>query len=79
VIVERGYSLIKASVSIAFGKLANAGQTCVAPDYALMHDRDVNAFVTAYQEAVRSYYPGGASDRPMRQSSARSTTLAFPG
>ena len=61
-IVERGYSLIKASVAIAFGKLANAGQTCVAPDYALMHDRDVNAFVTAYQEAVRSYYPGGASD-----------------
>jgi len=62
VIVERGYSLIQAAASIAFGKLANAGQTCVAPDYALMHENDVDAFVDAYQEAVRSYYPRGASD-----------------
>jgi coniferyl-aldehyde dehydrogenase len=62
VIVERGYSLTRAAASIAFGKLANAGQTCIAPDYVLVNDNDVDAFVTAYQEAVRGYYPGGASD-----------------
>jgi coniferyl-aldehyde dehydrogenase len=28
----------------------------------LVHDGDVDAFVAAYQEAVRGYYPGGASD-----------------
>ncbi len=62
VIVERGYSLTRAAASIAFGKLANAGQTCIAPDYVLVNDNDVDAFVAAYQEAVRDYYPGGASD-----------------
>jgi len=60
--VERGYSLTRATASIAFGKLANAGQTCIAPDYALVHDSDIEGFVAAYQKTVRGYYPGGASD-----------------
>jgi len=62
VIVERGYSMTQAAASIAFGKLANAGQTCIAPDYALVHANDIEAFATAYREAVRGYYPGGTDD-----------------
>jgi coniferyl-aldehyde dehydrogenase len=62
VIVERGFSLSRAAKSIVYGKLSNAGQTCVAPDYALVHENDIDAFVAAYQGAVRASYPNGASD-----------------
>jgi len=62
-IIERGFSLSRAAQSIVFGKLSNAGQTCVAPDYALVQESDVDAFVAAYKDAVRSAYPGGASDQ----------------
>lgn len=37
---------------IAFGKVLNAGQTCVAPDYALVHESRKEEFITAYREAV---------------------------
>jgi coniferyl-aldehyde dehydrogenase len=59
VIVEEGFSLERAASSIAFGKLANAGQSCVAPDFALVAERDAEAFVTAYGNAVRMLYPEG--------------------
>jgi coniferyl-aldehyde dehydrogenase len=62
VIVERGFSLSRAAGSIAYGKLSNAGQTCIAPDYALVHESEVDAFVAAFSDAVSRAYPGGASD-----------------
>ena len=61
-IVGRGFSQDRAAASIAHGKLANAGQICIAPDYALVHEADHEAFVAAYAQAVRKLYPGGASD-----------------
>jgi coniferyl-aldehyde dehydrogenase len=61
VIVEHGYSLDRAARDIAFGKLANAGQTCIAPDYALVHEDDIESFLAAYINAVNKLYPGGAS------------------
>jgi coniferyl-aldehyde dehydrogenase len=62
VIVERGYPLARAAASIAYGKLANAGQTCIAPDYALVQEADMEAFLAAYERAVHKLYPGGSSD-----------------
>jgi coniferyl-aldehyde dehydrogenase len=62
VIVERGFSQSRAARFIAYGKLSNAGQTCVAPDYALVHESEVDAFVAAYKDAVRVAYPGGTAD-----------------
>jgi coniferyl-aldehyde dehydrogenase len=61
-IVDRGFSLDRAAASIAYGKLANAGQVCIAPDYALVREDDAEAFVGAYERAVRKLCPGGASD-----------------
>ena len=58
VVVERGFALERAAASIAFGKLANAGQSCIAPDYALLHETEVDAFVTAFHAAVRTAYLG---------------------
>ena len=63
VIVSSNYSLVNAATGIAYGKLANAGQTCIAPDYALVHERDLAAFAAAFDEATGALYPNGpASD-----------------
>jgi len=62
VIVENGSSLERAATSIAFGKLSNGGQICVAPDYALVHEGEIDRFVAAYDNAVRALYPAGPSD-----------------
>lgn len=56
-IVERGTSLKRAAHAIAFGKLTNAGQTCIAPDYALIARDEVEAFVEAFAREVDRYYP----------------------
>jgi coniferyl-aldehyde dehydrogenase len=61
-IVDREFPLSRVAPSIAFGKLMNAGQTCIAPDYALLHESEVDAFVAAYDSAVRASYPRGAAD-----------------
>ncbi|MEP6475152.1 MAG: aldehyde dehydrogenase family protein, partial [Gemmatimonadota bacterium] len=56
-IVERGSSIEVAARRIAFGKLANGGQTCVAPDYALVADEEIDPFVTEYTRQVGILYP----------------------
>jgi coniferyl-aldehyde dehydrogenase len=62
VIVDQGFDAAKAAKSIVFGKLSNAGQTCIAPDYALVHETDLDAFVAAFTAAARDAYPAGTSD-----------------
>ena len=41
---------------IAWGKTLNAGQTCIAPDYLLVHPDVKEAFITAFAEAVRALH-----------------------
>lgn len=59
VIVARGHVNERTTGSIVFGKLANGGQTCVAPDYALVHEDDLEAFVTKFDAMVSRFYPEG--------------------
>jgi coniferyl-aldehyde dehydrogenase len=61
VIVEKGHSLQHAASGIMFGKLVSGGQTCIAPDYALVHEDDLNAFVQACDAAAAAAYPNGAA------------------
>lgn len=56
-IVTAGFDLEEAARRIMFGKLSNAGQTCVAPDYALVPNALVNRFVEACGAATRAFYP----------------------
>jgi coniferyl-aldehyde dehydrogenase len=42
---------------IAWGKLINAGQTCIAPDYVLVPRKDVDRFVQALSKSMRLMYP----------------------
>ena len=43
-IVDRSADLAEAAARIAYGKLLNAGQTCIAPDYALVPEAQVQEF-----------------------------------
>jgi coniferyl-aldehyde dehydrogenase len=61
-VVERGSDLELAAKRIAHGKLANAGQTCIAPDYVLIAPQDVAGFISAYRSAVAALYPNIATD-----------------
>lgn len=56
-IVHGDYPIEKAAERIAVGKLLNAGQTCIAPDYALVPEGREDAFVRAFQDAVQRLYP----------------------
>jgi coniferyl-aldehyde dehydrogenase len=42
---------------IAWGKLINAGQTCIAPDYMLVPRADVQRFVALLRASMRRLYP----------------------
>ena len=63
VLVDRGQPLDRVAADIAYGKLANAGQTCVAPDYVLLHEGDVDRFVEAWGKAVAALYPNGPASQ----------------
>ena len=56
-IVGRGIPVAEAADRIAFGKCLNAGQTCVAPDYALVPEERVEEFAQAVKASVERLYP----------------------
>lgn len=56
-IVCPDYPIDKAARSIAFGKFINAGQTCIAPDYALVPRDRAQAFAEAMMAQARRAYP----------------------
>jgi aldehyde dehydrogenase (NAD+) len=55
VIVADDAKLKVAARRIAFAKLLNSGQTCVAPDYVLVHRRVRDAFVAELSNAIDSF------------------------
>lgn len=56
-VVTPGYPLAHAATRILTGKLLNAGQTCIAPDYALVPRAELDGFVTAARERARAMFP----------------------
>ncbi|MDF3001748.1 MAG: aldehyde dehydrogenase [Bacillota bacterium] len=59
VIVDETADIKLAAKRIAFGKILNAGQTCVEPDYLLIHHKVKDAFLTAYEKAIKDFFPDG--------------------
>lgn len=55
-IVDETADLKVAAKRIAFGKYLNCGQTCVAPDYLLIHASVLDDFLQKFQQAVRELY-----------------------
>ena len=48
---------------IVFGKMVNAGQTCIAPDYVLLPRADVARFTAAARATVARLYPDLANNK----------------
>ncbi|MET9296822.1 aldehyde dehydrogenase family protein [Streptomyces sp. NPDC003077] len=58
VIVTRRADVDVAARRVAWAKLVNAGQTCIAPDYALVDTAVREAFVSATVAALRAFRAG---------------------
>ena len=56
-IIGRGSPMKRAAHRIAWGKLANAGQTCIAPDYALVAEDEVEDFIGHFLSEADAFYP----------------------
>ncbi|WP_249149054.1 coniferyl aldehyde dehydrogenase [Bradyrhizobium manausense] len=56
-IIAPDYDIVDAARDIAFGKLMNAGQTCIAPDYVLLKRESLDRFVEAFIRQTRQFYP----------------------
>ena len=57
VIIDADCDLSAAAQRIAWGKLLNAGQTCIAPDYVLVAPGQIDGLVQALLAAMNSQYP----------------------
>ena len=63
-IVDRGADITVAARRIAWGKTLNAGQTCIAPDYLLLHRSLQEPFRKAYAQALRELHGDDARKSP---------------
>ncbi|MDF0717173.1 aldehyde dehydrogenase [Muricauda sp. 334s03] len=55
-IVDETASLSLAAKRIAWGKFINAGQTCIAPDYILVHKSVKDRLVNRLQQSITGFY-----------------------
>ena len=55
-IVDRSANLGEAAARIAYAKLVNAGQTCIAPDYALVPENSVQDFADKVHSNMRTMF-----------------------
>jgi len=62
VILGRSANMEKAASRIMAGKTLNAGQICLAPDYAFVPEESAGEFVGAATAAVEKMFPTGLKD-----------------
>ena len=55
-IIDETAHIKLAAKRIAWGKFLNAGQTCIAPDYILIHDTVKKDFIEALREKIETFY-----------------------
>lgn len=64
VVLDKGTNLELAAKRIAWGKLLNCGQTCVAPDYVLAEQSIHKQFIEEYKKAVQSLFGNDIKTNP---------------
>ena len=60
-IVHADADITVAAKRIAFGKFLNTGQTCIAPDYVLVHIDVKEKFIEKLKETITKFYSEDAS------------------
>lgn len=63
VIVDESAKISLAAKRIVFGKFINCGQTCVAPDYAVVHESKKQEFIKALIYWIQRLYPKGLENQ----------------
>ena len=63
-IVDSDIHLDHAAKRIAWGKLINTGQTCIAPDYLLVHRQIKTDLVTRIKHYIRDFYGEDPAQSP---------------
>jgi coniferyl-aldehyde dehydrogenase len=56
VIIDASADLDQAAARIAYGKLLNAGQTCIAPDYVMLPESSLQEFAAKLDQQMRAMY-----------------------
>ncbi|HEX2493458.1 MAG TPA: coniferyl aldehyde dehydrogenase [Steroidobacter sp.] len=60
-IIAPGFDPARAAQRIVFGKLVNAGQTCIAPDYVLAQASSIETLLAHMRRTARDLYRDAAS------------------
>lgn len=63
-IVQESANLATAARRICWGKFINAGQTCIAPDYVIVHESIKDAFLSEIKKVIVDFYGEDASIHP---------------
>lgn len=63
-IIAEDANIKRAAQRIAWGKCINLGQTCVAPDYFLVHESVVDAFIAELDTWLHEYYGKNILESP---------------
>ena len=56
VIVDKSANIRSAADKIIWGKTVNAGQTCVAPDYVMVHESIKNELIKEMKRSINDFY-----------------------
>ncbi|UFH53339.1 aldehyde dehydrogenase family protein [Spirosoma sp. KNUC1025] len=70
-IVDASADLKQAASQLAWGKCLNSGQTCIAPDYLLVHESVKRPFVQALQASLKAMYTADGQPTEASDSYAR--------
>ena len=63
-IVEPDINIQETAKRIIWGKFLNAGQTCIAPDYLLVHQTIQESLLTALTTCIREFYGQDPAQSP---------------
>lgn len=63
-IVDKNVNIDVAAKRILWGKLLNAGQTCVAPDYLLVHREIKEELYASLKKWLSAFFPSGQKNSP---------------
>jgi aldehyde dehydrogenase (NAD+) len=63
-IVAKDADLAMTAKRIVWGKFLNAGQTCIAPDYLLVHENVKAALIFKMKECVKEFYGNNPEESP---------------
>ncbi|MBQ2290092.1 MAG: aldehyde dehydrogenase [Bacteroidaceae bacterium] len=55
-IIDKDADIKVSAKRLAWGKTLNAGQTCIAPDYLLIHRSKIEQFVSEFAKAIRELH-----------------------